>query len=197
MLIIGHRGARGLAPENTIASIQKAMELNVDMVEFDVRVTPQGKAVLHHNKLPHETNQLDSLQSVLKAVNSKVPLYIEVKPGENIQPVIADLQTYKGKFWLASKNQKTLRQLHQAMPQVPKIVIEPWSGVRASRRAKQVNTKIISMNQRWLWSGFIKMMSKNYQLYAYTINNPAKAKRWQKYGLAGVVTDRPDLFEDF
>jgi glycerophosphoryl diester phosphodiesterase len=37
--IIGHRGARGLAPENTLAAFAKAIELEVDGVEFDVRVT--------------------------------------------------------------------------------------------------------------------------------------------------------------
>lgn len=195
MLIIGHRGARGLAPENTIASIQKAIELGVDMVEFDVRVTAQGRAVLHHDKLPKDTSQLDSLTDVLKFVAGKVPLYVEIKPGENIAPIIAALKKYKGRFLLASKSQKTLRQLHKAMPEVPKIVIEPWSGMRARRRASQVNAKVIAMDQRWLWSGFIKMISRKYEFWSYTINNPSQAKRWQKYGLAGVITDYPNLFK--
>ena len=49
MIIIGHRGAKGLAPENTVASIKKAMELGVDEIEVDVRITKDGTAILNHN----------------------------------------------------------------------------------------------------------------------------------------------------
>jgi len=49
MKIIGHRGARGLAPENTIASLMKAIEHHVDEIECDVRVTKDQVAVLMHN----------------------------------------------------------------------------------------------------------------------------------------------------
>ena len=36
MLTIGHRGARGYIAENTLESIQKALDLNVDGIEIDV-----------------------------------------------------------------------------------------------------------------------------------------------------------------
>ena len=48
-LVIGHRGAAAVRPENTLASIQHAIELGVDAVEFDVRVTADGVAVVHHD----------------------------------------------------------------------------------------------------------------------------------------------------
>jgi glycerophosphoryl diester phosphodiesterase len=86
--------------------------------------------------------------------------------------------------------------LHRALPHNPTIVIEKWSGVRARLRARQLGTMTLCMNQRWLWFGFIKGMSRSgYTLYAYTLNNPQKAKQWAKYGLAGVVTDYPDRFK--
>jgi len=40
MLIYGHRGAAGLAPENTIESIRTALALGVDGVEFDFNDSP-------------------------------------------------------------------------------------------------------------------------------------------------------------
>jgi glycerophosphoryl diester phosphodiesterase len=52
------------------------------------------------------------------------------------------------------------------------------------------------MNQRWLWWGFIRQMTRHgYLLGAYTINNPRQAKRWQRHGLYAIVTDYPDQFE--
>ncbi len=48
-LVIGHRGAAGVRPENTLPAFQHALELGVDAVEFDVRITGDGVAVVHHD----------------------------------------------------------------------------------------------------------------------------------------------------
>ena len=195
--IVGHRGAKGLAPENTIEGLKKAIEIGVDMIEIDVRVTPSGTPVLFHNRLPSSSAGLTTLEEALKLVSGKTSLYIEVKSRENIDPIVNVLKKYQGKYYIASKNQRTLMKLHQALPNIPTIVIEPWSGIRARRRANQAKTRIIAMSRLWLWSGFIRIMrSSGYELYAYPLNNPSKAKRWEKAGLAGVVTDYPNRFKD-
>lgn len=55
--IIGHRGAAGLRPENTMASIEKAIEDGADWVEIDVQETADGEVVVMHDsdfmKLAH------------------------------------------------------------------------------------------------------------------------------------------------
>lgn len=48
MLIIGHRGACGYQPENTLISFQKALDLGVDRIELDVYVCKTGELVVHH-----------------------------------------------------------------------------------------------------------------------------------------------------
>jgi len=45
----GHRGARGLAPENTPPAWRKALELGVDTIECDMAVTRDGVVVVHHD----------------------------------------------------------------------------------------------------------------------------------------------------
>jgi glycerophosphoryl diester phosphodiesterase len=216
MKVIGHRGARGLAPENTIASLLKALEHKADEVECDVRVTRDNIAVLHHDpkltdaagnkltikhhfydELTQHKPDLPTLAEAIEAVGNQIPLLIEVKHGVVTKPVINLIKKYpKNRLLLGSKSQKTLMELHKALPGIPKVVIEPWSGVRASRRAREIGTKRISMNQLWLWRGFISAFGRgDHELYAYTLNNPAKAKRWAKYGLAGIITDRPDLYK--
>ncbi len=221
MKIIGHRGARGLAPENTIKGLQKALEHHVDALEFDLRVTQDGIVILHHNPYLTDPNgqrhvisrstyqellahkpDLATFEALLKTIGHPVPLYVEVKRGVPVKPIVKLFAAYLAADWkaeyflLGSKSQKTLLALHRALPSIPKIVIEPWSGVRASHRARQIGTKYISMNQLWLWSGFIRAVSRSgYHLYAYTLNDPVKAKRWARYGLYGVVTDYPDRFK--
>ena len=51
--IHGHRGARGLAPENTLASFQAACALGVDGLEFDVLISADERVVIHHD---HQLN---------------------------------------------------------------------------------------------------------------------------------------------
>lgn len=45
----GHRGARGLLPENTLPAFQKALELGVDTLECDMAITKDGVIVIHHD----------------------------------------------------------------------------------------------------------------------------------------------------
>lgn len=221
MKIIGHRGAKGLAPENTLPSFEKAIEHRVDEIELDVRVTLDGVAVIQHDPDLHDpagnhlrvdkTNyeellahkpDLLTFEAAMRAIDRRVPVLIEVKPGVPTKPVIAVINKLMLVGWkhqdmlLGSFSQSILLELQAELPLVPKVVNERWSGVRASWRARQLNSKRISMNQLWLWSGFIRAMHKRgYQLAAYTLNDSRKAHSWAKYGLYGAITDYPDRFE--
>ena len=48
--IIAHKGASGLAPENTLAAMQIALDLNVDMIEIDVRHTADEEIIVFHDQ---------------------------------------------------------------------------------------------------------------------------------------------------
>lgn len=48
-LVIGHRGAAGLMPENTLAAFRRGCELGVDAIELDVLVSADGQLVVHHD----------------------------------------------------------------------------------------------------------------------------------------------------
>ncbi len=49
VLVIGHRGAAAHAPENTLASFRKALELGADMIELDVHLSSDGELVVIHD----------------------------------------------------------------------------------------------------------------------------------------------------
>ncbi len=49
VLAIGHRGALGHAPENTIVSLEKGLELGCDLVEIDIHMTRDGELVVMHD----------------------------------------------------------------------------------------------------------------------------------------------------
>jgi glycerophosphoryl diester phosphodiesterase len=214
MKIVGHRGARGLAPENTIAGLRKAVRHCVDEIEFDLRVTKDNIVVLDHDgfitdpngqKLVISDHDFKTLQShkpdlttFREVLGSDIttPLYVEIKDGEDTKPIIELIRHSQKQLRVASFNLNILLEIHRALPEIEIIVNEKWSGVRATHRARKLHTKRISMNQKWLWEGFIRpMASHGWQLYAYTLNDPVKAKRWKSYGLAGIITDYPDRFQ--
>jgi glycerophosphoryl diester phosphodiesterase len=49
VLVIGHRGAAGLAPENTLTAFKRALESGVDAIELDVLLTADHHVVVHHD----------------------------------------------------------------------------------------------------------------------------------------------------
>lgn len=62
-LVIAHRGASGIAPENTLAAFSKALEIGVDRIEMDLRQTLDGEVVVIHDKtLKRTTNGWGSVR---------------------------------------------------------------------------------------------------------------------------------------
>ena len=54
-LIIGHRGASAVAPENTMAAFREAIAAGCDGIEFDVRLTRDGIPVIIHDNTLRRT----------------------------------------------------------------------------------------------------------------------------------------------
>lgn len=55
--ILGHRGAKAIAPENTLAAFETAIEIGVDMLELDVHLSKDGALmVIHDPELSRTTN---------------------------------------------------------------------------------------------------------------------------------------------
>jgi glycerophosphoryl diester phosphodiesterase len=107
--IVGHRGAMGHAPENTLASFARALELGVDAIELDVHLSQDGEVVvMHDEQLERTTNgrglirdhslaslktldagssfspsfqgqTIPTLAEVFELVADRVPLIVEIK----------------------------------------------------------------------------------------------------------------------
>ncbi len=62
-LVIGHRGASSLAPENTYAAFQMALERGADGLELDAKLSSDGVAVVHHDQTLDRTTDGSGLLS--------------------------------------------------------------------------------------------------------------------------------------
>lgn len=65
-LIIGHRGCRGIMPENTIPAFQKALDLGADGIEWDVVVNKDKQLVISHEPFFQNSYCLDSNGNEIK-----------------------------------------------------------------------------------------------------------------------------------
>jgi len=87
IIVIGHRGAMGHALENTIESINKAIDFEVDGIEIDIFKTKTGELVVYHDAvLSRLTNSdafieeisLDSIKNIRLSDGSSIPTLNEI-----------------------------------------------------------------------------------------------------------------------
>lgn len=83
-LVLGHRGYRSLAPENTLPAFHAALEHGADGVEFDVQKEPSGAYVVVHDP-PKGDGTAPKLSDVLAGLPAGIYLDVEVK-GETLAP---------------------------------------------------------------------------------------------------------------
>lgn len=100
-LIIAHRGASGYAPENTMASFQKAIEMGADGIEFDVQLSKDKKLVVCHDERVDRTTDgsgfiKDLTLDEIKGLNAG-KWYSEKFTNERIPTLIEVLDLVKGK----------------------------------------------------------------------------------------------------
>lgn len=193
MKIIGHRGARGLAPENSLEAIRKAMKLRVDMIEIDVRLQA-GVVVLSHE--PVRTGHIYCpLRQVLDEIKGKIPLNIEIKEKKVIPQLLKTLKDYEGEVLFSSFKYPILADLKKRQPDAAIAVLEKWSGVRAIAEASLLETNRLHLQHKWLWESFIRSLKhKGYSVYAYTVDTRERAEELASWGIDGIFTDMPNRF---
>ncbi len=117
MLRIGHRGAKGYAPENTLASFQKAIDLNVDGIELDVHLSTDDEIIVIHDPTLNRTtngngfvnalslleikavtidgkHEIPTLAEVFDLVNKQCFINIELKDIATTKPVVQLIEKY-------------------------------------------------------------------------------------------------------
>lgn len=185
MKIIGHRGAAGLAPENTLLSIRKALEIGVDAIEFDVFCLPTGEVVLMHDTTVtrttsgegwvhsytfEELRNLDAgqgqcvptLSEALTVINGHTMVNIELKGPATARPV-ADIITKhlampawsSEKFMVSSFNYRELRDFKEYMPQIAIGALEGGVPLGLAAAAQEVGAIVLSLNHEHTSSEFV------------------------------------------
>ena len=148
-LIFGHRGARGLAPENTLLGLDTGIRLGADAVEFDVQLHPSGALLLFHDlRLERTTNghgrlvdhsfealrrldagksqQIPTLEEALELIEQRVLVNIELKTTDGTGEAVAGvLRQYLDAGWppdrflVSTFHLPELWEFKQLLPSIP------------------------------------------------------------------------------
>ncbi len=219
MKIIGHRGAAGLALENSRASLLAAIEQGVDAIEFDVRLTADDHLVVIHDK---ETSRvatdkqtvrkltLAQLRQVSLSNGEKVmtldealdvigttPVIIELKDKGSVDDLLLVLERHPdANPSVASYQHDELRNVRRVMPHVPTYVLEHYAPIAIINSARHMHATGIGLN-KWLMNPLTYWLAKRYHLeiYLYTVNGTALAHvlHWL-YPDVSLCTNRPERF---
>ena len=81
IMVVGHRGAMGHALENTIESVKKAIQLNVDGIEIDVFKSKTGELVVYHDPF---LSRLSNSNAFIEQISLDSIKKVELKGGLSI-----------------------------------------------------------------------------------------------------------------
>ena len=222
-LVIGHRGAMGHETENTIASVEKALELGVDMIEIDVfRIRSGEIMVFHDDRVDRLTNgvgpieaytvvtarnlivegnhRIPLLQEVLKTVDKKAMLNIELKGANTSDRVNFIIDNYiKNQGWtldqflISSFNWEELRSMRQINPDIAIAVLTERDPLDALATADELNAVAINPYYKMLNKDNVKQIqAAGYKVYTWTVNESDDMDKMKEIGVDGIISDFPE-----
>ena len=222
MRVIGHRGAAGHAPENTLRSIRLAIDCGVDAVEIDVRMLDGVLFVLHDQLLERTTSgsgdykaislkrlrELDAglgervplLEEVVELIGGRIGLNVEVKEAGIAREVVDCLnQLTRGKpdwrdqLLLSSFDSATTAELSRLRGTMRFGLLYDGPFAPALARALALGAQSLHMPLSAIVVADVAAAhAAGLDVYVYTVNQPQDIRRCADAGVDGVFSDFPD-----
>lgn len=191
MLRIGHRGAKGHGPENTIVAFQKAIDLGCDGIELDVHLSLDKEIiVIHDETIDRTTNgtgfvnqmtlselkkfridnnhEIPTLDEVCAILNHNMLINIELKSFETVQKVIEVIEKYilhnkftYQNFMISSFDWTALSLCHVKSRGIVLGVLTDNSVENAVIFAKKINAFAINPHFKLLNEANVKLIHDN------------------------------------
>lgn len=219
---IGHRGAMGDEPENTLRSFQRAIEMGVDMVELDVHLCKSGElVVIHDESVDRTTNgkglvsektlaelktletgkgqSIPTLEEIFNFTNGRVAINIELKGPSTAIPVADFIDKYvssgwgKNLFLVSSFSTDELRKFREKDEKSRIGIIFDKKLPDLFVFTEKLNAYSIHPGIRLTSSGFVQEAhDRGLKVFAWPVNNKKDVDRLVKIGVDGIFSNFPD-----
>jgi glycerophosphoryl diester phosphodiesterase len=215
---IGHRGAAGHAPENTLAAIQKGIALGVNFVEIDVRRTADGVLVVLHDATVNRTTNgkgrvdrmclrdikkldagdgehIPTLEEVFKVAEGKTGLILELKIRAAAQQTAEAVRGagFRDSVIYASFLHDELQHVKRVDPDASLMVLFGGLSRASVVRALKYGSSYIGLRHdkatRVLVDSFHRA---GLLVFVYTANAPSDIQRALSLGVDGVISNFPE-----
>lgn len=218
ILRIGHRGARGHAPENTLAAIEQGIALHAHMVEFDVQATRDGQLVLLHDatldrttnghgpiahKLwndvkgltAHDGQPLPLLADALRTASGRIGVMIEIKAEGIAQQICRTVQEaqFSGPVIYASFLHDEVLAVRRIEPHAQTLALIEAIPVNRTAFAQDAQATHAGVAFETLTPSFLNALhDRSLRVFVYTVNEPADIQTAKTMGVDGIISDYPE-----
>lgn len=195
--ICAHRGASRAHPENSLAAFATAIEMGADMIETDVRRTPRGKLVLHHDPLgPRRPRGLVELAELVELADGRVALDIELKEAGYEEEVLAALDPRPQGLVVTSFIPKAVAAVHALDPGIATgLIFRPGDRRELAARAEACGARMVVAHSSALRPELgAELAAAGRPLMVWTVNDRRRlAAVMTTPGVTHLVTDVPDV----
>lgn len=221
-LTIGHRGAMGHAMENTLVSIEKAMNLHVDMIEIDVFKINSGEIIVFHDEsLERLTNtsgliqdftwpelsqikltsgdSIPLLSEVISLVHGKCPINIELKGLETAKATMEIIQQSLNdtisidQFLISSFHFNELEKVRKYNQNISLGVLTEQFSKDILAFAQEINAFSIHLPFEILNENILQdIQNKGFKVFVYTLNEVENIEKFKKMGVDGIFCNFPE-----
>jgi glycerophosphoryl diester phosphodiesterase len=218
VLRIGHRGACGHAPENTLASIEKAISIGCDLTEVDVQRTADGSLILlHDERVDRTTNgrglvadmkledvrkfdagrdrNIPTLEEALKTAQGRIGLILELKAEGLAYDVcgIVRASGFPGEIIYASFLRDELQHVRRADPDACTLLLFKRLPKDPAAEATGLQATHVGLRFDTATLPLVRALHKaRLTVFVYTVNKPADITGMRTLGADGIVSDFPD-----
>jgi glycerophosphoryl diester phosphodiesterase len=213
MLKIGHRGAKGHLPENTLASFQKAIDLGVDMIELDLRMSLDKIPMVIHDETVDRTTSstglvtdfsskelqklgIPTLATVFEWVHNRCEINVEIKTFSATQSVLdfINKNTFdQNKILISSFDWNALQEVRFHDDNIRIGVLTETDFDLALAFAKFIKAYSIHPYYHMLTAENIrKIKEKGFKIFSWTINEPEDITFVRSLNVDGIITDFPE-----
>ena len=215
---VGHRGAAGHAPENTVAAIHAGIVCEVDFVEIDLRRTADGALVALHDATVNRTTdgrgridrlslqdakrldagngqRIPTLQEVLEAAAGRTGLMLEIKVTGIAQQTIETVRHtgFTGPLLYASFLHEELTHVREADLSTSLMMLFDRFPANAIAHAMTYAASCVGLRHDKVTRRLIKSFhSSDLRVFVYTANRPSAINRALSLGVDGIISNFPD-----